>query len=158
MKKRTMMIIIFLIILLSFTGCQIKATDLPINHKKPNNYYYTNLLIHNVNQDSSPNISILETNLHKEKVLPKEDMDSLMGFFKSIKTENFFNEKPSDLPQKPVYKIFVTANKEKYVLDVYNEKYVAVYPWDGVYSTDYIDMSSLSNLYNLNGLCKYILK
>jgi hypothetical protein len=139
------------------TGCGIKSTDLPITRKKPNNYYYTNLAAQSLIKNNEVKVSIMEMNLLKEKPLPKEGNENLIGFFKTLRSQSFIS-KPADLPSKPQFKIFITGRNEKYVINVFNDKYVSIFPWDGVYTMDYIDMTNVNVLYNLNGLCKYFFK
>ena len=146
-----------IILFVNLMGCTIKPTDLPITKKKPNNFYYTNLLAQSFKNDDSPKITLFQVNLHKDKELPKEGMENIKGFFKNIKQRDFIN-KPALLPSKPEYKIYINTSKEKYVVNVYNEKYISIFPWDGVFSMDYIDTSNLYTLYNFYGLCKYYFK
>ena len=157
MKKILSILILLILLSISITSCTIKPTDIPITKKKPNNYYYTNLLAQSIKDDNSPKITLFEINLHKDKDLPKEGIENLLGFFKNIKQRNFIN-KPTILPSKPQFKMYIITRGEKYVINVYNEKFISIYPWDGVYSMDYIDTTNLYTLYNLYGLCKYYFK
>lgn len=152
--KKTFFILLLVTLLANLTGCNIKSTDLPLVKKKPNTYYYTEQLAKNFESGVKLSGILLETNLHKEMDLTAEGADLIKGFLKNIKTKNFI-EKPADLPDKPRYRIYINGAKEKYVINVYNEKYSSVQPWDGVYSMDYIDMSNVYTLYNLHGLCKH---
>jgi hypothetical protein len=144
-----------------FIGCNIKFGNYTINNftivkKKPNNLYYTNNLLKNITLESSMKITLLDTNFYNEKELSKEDIDTVKNFSKALKKNNFI-EKPKDLPEKPSYKLFFTFKKEKYVMNIYNEKYISVHPWDGTYSMDYINMEGVQPLYNIYGLCKYLI-
>lgn len=161
MRKKLAYIIISLLIPIMFSGCSFKIGSYTFNNftvtkKKPNNFYYTNSLSKNLSQESNIKISLLDTNFFKEKSLSKDDVDTVKSFAKSLKKTNFI-EKPKDLPEKPAYRLYFSFSKEKYVINIYNEKYIAVYPWDGTYSMDYVDMSSVKPLNNLYGLCKYLI-
>lgn len=156
MKKFSILFLFFICITV-ISGCGIKASDIPFEIKKPNNYFYTNQIIQSIGTGENIKGTLFEFNLHKEKELPKEGVENIMGFFKSLKNINFIS-KPQDLPDKPQYKLYITTNNEKFVLNVYNEKYLSIHPWDGVYSEDYIDMTEIYTLYNLHGLCKYFFK
>jgi predicted aminopeptidase len=107
--------------------------------------------------ESSFKINVLDTNFYKEKELSQEDIEIIKNFSKSLKISNFI-EKPKELPEKPSYKLFITFKKEKYIINVYNEKYLSVYPWDGIYPMDYIDMEGIQAHYNLFSLCKYLME
>lgn len=161
LNKKFLYIIIFLSFQFIFSGCTLKIgtytiNNLTVSKQKPNNLYYTNNLVKNLKLNSSIKIKLLETNFYKEKELSKEDIDTVKNFANELKKSNFV-EKPKDLPEKPVYKLFFTFSKEKYVVNVYNDKYISVYPWDGIYSMDYIDMGGIQPLYNIYGLCKYLI-
>jgi hypothetical protein len=142
-------------------GCTFKIGSYTINNltvtkKKPNNFYYTNNLTKNLTLESSIKIKLLDTNFFKEKDLLGDDITTVKKFTEALKKPNFI-ERPKDLPEKPVYKLFFTFSKEKFVVNVYNERYLSVYPWDGTYSMDYIDMAGIQPLYNIYGLCKYLI-
>jgi hypothetical protein len=154
MKKWILNLFVSFFALCFLCGCQIRPEDIPITRKKPNNFYYTNLTANSLIKDSSIKGSLYELNLHKEKELNKEGFDSVITFFKALSSKNFIN-KPSDLPQKPEFKMYLSSKDQKFVINIYNEKYITIHPWDGVYSEDYIDISNINARYNLYELCKY---
>ena len=151
MKRKKLFLTIVLILLpILLLGCNIS-----LNGKRPNNFYYTNLLAKNLTLETSYKCIAINTNFYREKSLSKEDADTIKNFTKSL-NKNSFIEKPKDLPQKTQYKLILTFSKEKYVINIYNERYISVFPWDGSYSMDYIDMSNIEVSYNLFGLSKYV--
>lgn len=155
------LIITILVLIFSLAGCSFaignyKVDNLSVSKKKPNNFYYTNLLAKNLTLSSSCKAIVLDTNFYKEKDLVKEDVDTIKKFTKELNKQNFV-DKPSDLPAKPIYKLYFTFDKEKYIINVYNERYLSIYPWDGNYPMDYIDMNSISPSNNINSLCKYLI-
>jgi hypothetical protein len=161
LNKKLLYIIILLFVPVIFMGCTIKigsytVNNLTVTKKKSNNFYYTNNLAKHLTLDSSTKIKLLDTNFYKEKELSEEDIVIVKNFTKALKKPNFI-EKPKELPERPAYKLFFTFSKEKYVVNVYDEKYISVYPWDGTYSMDYIDMEGIQPLYNIYGLCKYLI-
>lgn len=141
---------------MTLTGCSFKSINIPILKDKPFNYYYTNLLCKDLNLESNYKVVIFETNLFKEKQISKDDSVSIKGFLKDLKSNDFI-KKPASLPAKPAYKIFITFGSDKFVINVYTDRYVSIYPWDGVYSMDYIDMSNTQTANNLYYLCNYII-
>lgn len=150
-----------IVLIFSLTGCSFaignyKVDNLSVSKKKPNNFYYTNLLAKNLTLSSSCKAIILDTNFYKEKDLEKEAVDTIKKFTKELNKHNFV-DKPSDLPAKPLYKLYFTFDKEKYIINVYNERYLSIYPWDGNYPMDYIDMNSISPSNNISSLCKYLI-
>ncbi len=161
MNRKLICLAIVLCLPLIFMGCTIKIGSYTINNltvtkKKPYNFYYTNNLAKNLTLESSIKIDLLDTNFYKEKELSKEDIELVKNFAKALKKQNFI-DKPKELPEKPAYKLFFTFSKEKFIINVYNEKYISVYPWDGIYPMDYIDMEGIQPIYNIFGLCKYLI-
>ena len=161
MKKKFLVLSAAIIISILSFGCSAKFGNVVINNftltiNKPNMYYYTNLISNLLILDSNLEVKLLDTSFYKEKELSKDDIDTIKNFTKALKKYNFI-EKPKGLPQKPAYKLFFTFDKKKYIINVYNEKYLAIYPWDGTYPMDYIDMTGTQNLYNLYGLCQYLI-
>ncbi len=150
---------IALIILCSivFTGCTSKTYNMIIMNKKPSKFYYTSELCKELNETKGFTASIFQVNLHKEVPILKEDLSTIENFFTNLNTENFI-DKPEGIKEKPQYKIFIESNNEKFVVNVYDEKYISIHPWDGTFEMDYIDMSDVYKAYNLYGFCKYILK
>lgn len=154
MKKWILKFFILFFSISFFCGCEIKSEDIPISKKKPNNYYYTSLLANCLIETPSLKGTLYELNLHKEKELNKEGFDSVVTFFKALSSKNFIS-KPADLPQKPQFKVYLSTYKQKFVINIYNEKYITIHPWDGIYSEDYLDIANINARYNLYELCKY---
>lgn len=154
MKKILISLCTLFIISILLVGCNYNFSNISFNKTKPNNFYYTNILAKNLTLESSVKCVILDTNFYKEKELSKENLNTVKSMLKALNKSNFVSQ-PKDIPEKPIYKMFFTFNKEKLVINVYSEKYLSVYPWDGSYPMDYIDMSSLPISLNLYNLCKF---
>ncbi|WP_446899382.1 DUF4883 family protein [Clostridium sp. LBM24168] len=148
-------LMIFLIVIL-FTGCN-NLDMLNFRSKKPNNFYYTNMLLKNLSQEKNPKCIMIETNFHKEKQLDTNDIKDITEMFTSLDEKNFITV-PKNLPGKPAYKIIISFKNEKLLINIYNEKYISVYPWDGIYSEDYISTSKIPISLNLYNLGNYIFK
>jgi hypothetical protein len=144
-----------LIIAILFVGCNYNFSNINFKRSKPNNFYYTNILAKDLTLESSYKCTILNTNFYSEKKLSKENVYTIKSMLRSLNKNNFIT-KPADLPNKPTYKIFLTFNKEKFVINVYNEKFICIYPWDGDFPMDYIDMTGIPVSQNLYKLAKYI--
>ena len=141
---------------LSLFGCKYNFDKSIFIKSKPNNYYYTKLLINDLSLEAPTELYALYMNFYKKKDFSKEDLSTFAQFFNSLKNNNFI-DKPANLPAKPLYKIFLTFNENKYAINVYNERFISIYPWDGAYNMDYIDTSKMYKAYNLYGLCKYLI-
>ncbi|WP_139905199.1 DUF4883 family protein [Clostridium thermarum] len=155
--KKVLSLILLLSALLNLSACSSGALKYSFKGNKPNAFYYTDQLIKEIKAHGITNVLVLETNLNKELNLKDDDKKILISFLNSIKTSNFLTKAP-DLPKKPEFKFYITIDDEKFVMNVYNEKYIGIHPWDGAYSMDYIDMSDVKRLYNLHVLCKYLYK
>jgi hypothetical protein len=161
MRKFLLVLIVILTGSFLLAGCSLKLGSYTINNfhvtkEKPSTSFYTDNLVGSVLTDNALKISMLDMNFYKEKELQKEDLDLTKNFFSSLKSSNFI-EKPKDLPANPQFKFFVSSSKEKYVINIFDDKYISIHPWDGTYSMDYIDMQGTQPLHNLYGLCKYIM-
>ncbi|WP_373898976.1 DUF4883 family protein [Haloimpatiens sp. FM7315] len=154
MKKIISLLICILIIV--FLCLLNSCSPAKLSKEKPSNHYYFTKLANNITISKKVKLNILDTNFYKNKSIKEEDLSTIINFMNNLKVTNFI-KKPFNLPQKPEYKIFLELEGEKYVINVYNEKYISIFPWDGNYSMDYIDMSSIYTAYNLHGFCKYLI-
>ncbi|MBU5592799.1 DUF4883 family protein [Clostridium sp. MSJ-4] len=153
MKLRYFILIIILCPIL-LISCNFRYPDYFPFKNKPNGHFYTEDLFLNLNKDENFSCRVYESNLHKEASLNKEQLSTLTEFFSSLTLDNFV-EKPKDFSEKPVYKMFITANSKKYIIDIYNDTNISIYPWDGNYDIDFINMKNIHSAYNLFSFCKY---
>lgn len=154
MKKLCMWL---LVLILPLMAISCKSQVVSYKEKKTSNYAYTKELLSKIDNKDISSVYLFETNLHKQIDVSKEASDVIKNFIKDLKSTNFI-DKPNDFNLAPKYKLFVSVNNEKYVINVYNETLVSIHPWDGVHEMDFIDSSGTHKAYNLNGLCNYILK
>lgn len=148
--------LMFLFFSLTLSGCKYNLHSKVFIKAKPNNYYYTNLLMKDLSLENPKELYALYMNFYKKKDFSKEDLSTFTEFFNSLNNDNFI-EKPESLPDKPLYKILLAFSENKYMINVYNENVVSIYPWDGSYKMDYIDTTKMYKAYNLYGLCKYLI-
>lgn len=154
--KKYISIIICVFFSLNLIGCSYKFNKSIFTKNKRSNYYYTNLLMKDLSQQDPIELYTLYMNFYKKKDFSKEDLSTFTEFFNSLNNDSFV-AKPANLPSKPIYKVFLKFSKNKYVINVYNENLISIYPWDGDYSMDYINTSKMYKAYNLYGLCKYLI-
>ncbi|MEF2110860.1 MULTISPECIES: DUF4883 family protein [Clostridium] len=154
--KKCVLLIMCISFSLSLFGCKYNFNKSIFTKNKPSNHYYTKLLMNDLSLETPKELYAIYMNFYKKKDFSKEDSTTFVNFFNSL-TNTSFIDKPTTLPTKPLYKIFLTFSKNKYVLNIYNEKYISIYPWDGDYKMDYIDTSKMFKAYNLYGLCKYLI-
>lgn len=151
MKK--LLIILFSFFIIFISGC----SKIPISfNNKPSISYYSKELLNKYKLDGLDKVTAFEVNYSKERPVDEKDAEIINKFLTSVDNSSYIS-KPSDLPEKSKYKFFIDLkNNDKYVIAVYDEKYVSIYPWDGKYPPDYIDMTNVHTLYNLYGLSKYL--
>ncbi|MFL0196509.1 DUF4883 family protein [Clostridium sp. WILCCON 0269] len=149
--------LLFLMAVALLLGFNYKLDNTIFTQKKPNNFYYTNLLAKNLTLSSPVKCTIEENNFHDEMNLNKDNIKDIKNMLSTLNKKNFI-AKPKNLPKKSAYRISFTFNKEKLLIDVYNEKYLSIYPWDGDYPMDYLDTSNIPASLNLYYLGKYIFK
>ncbi|MBE6067588.1 MAG: hypothetical protein E7211_07825 [Clostridium lundense] len=152
MKKKFCYIVLSIIIMIFASSC----SKYYYYKGKETNRYYTNLLSEGINLNGSYRCTITDTSFYKEKELSSEDLKVIPNFISSLDEKSFI-DKPKNLPKKPLYKIFITISNEKYVINVYNKDLVSIYPWDGFYEMDFINMSKVPYSYNLYNISNYMI-
>lgn len=153
MKKFLYSLLFVLIISTFFFGCG--ENIIYYNNKKPNNFYYTNLLSKDIKLENSIKCKAIDMNYYKEIEFDKENLNKIVAFLNKLSEDNFI-ESPSDLPQKPKFKLFFIFGNGEYVINVYNNKYISIYPWDGSFKMDFIDMTSIPASLNIFEICNFI--
>lgn len=156
MKRKSILLLLVILLTFIFTSCSKEAEILMLKNKKPSNYYYSSILYNSFKVCSSCKLVVLETNYYKSKDFSGDDINIVKSFFKCLNKSNFVN-KPENLPKMPSYKIKCCLDSGTYIINVYNERYLSIQPWDGYYAMDYIDMSNVYASYNLFYLCQYII-
>lgn len=155
MKRHIFLLLLIITFIFLFSGC--KVINVPLrNKKKPVLFYYTNALSKSINNQKLFNCTIMDTNLYNEKKLDEEDLKIISSFLSKLNKNSFISTK-TELPPKPIYKMFITFDDSKFVINVYSEKYISLYPWDGEFPPDIIDMSNINISNNLYHLCRYII-
>ena len=158
--KRYICIIPMIILLVIATGCNINYNEYPSLESKPSYNFYTTSLYSLLSEGNNFQAMLLETNYSTELDVNQVGKDTLKDFFASLSENSFITDKESliNLPEKPIYKLYINIDKEKYVVNIFSEDLVTVHPWDGLFSQDYITMTYSPKAYNLFGLCDYLLK
>ncbi|WP_415336528.1 DUF4883 family protein, partial [Clostridium perfringens] len=95
-----------------------------------------------------------DMNIYSEVIVDNEDVRIIDDLLKSLKDSNFINEEP--LPNKPLYKIFIDLNSEKYVIDIYGDDLITLYPWDSDVRKDYLSLKDIPNSFKLEPFCQYV--
>lgn len=150
MKK---FIYIFIPIFIIFSMC-LCSCNINFKKGKPTPYYYTNSLIKAMNKDKNYSCYVIDTNYYKKIEVTGENLSIIKGFISSLKNDNFI--KDPNIKKDPPYKIYFKFKKEEYIVNVYDDKYISLYPYDGVYPMDYLDSSNIYKYYNLYSLMNFL--
>lgn len=140
---------VILLICFAASGCSSL-----FNQEKPYTFYYTNMLSKNFHTEKQIKASLIDTSYYKNHNLSSSEIKDFYNFFEALQKHNYI-KRPKGLPVKPIYRMFFTFSKDKYILDVYNEKYISIYPWDGTYEKDFLSISDIPASINPYNLCKY---
>lgn len=145
----------FIFIVLALISCIAMCGKMYLTRKKPNNFYYTNLLAKNLNIDQKKQVKVLDTNYYKTQDVSDEDIQIIFSFLKELQKPNFITPS-SSFDEKPSYKIFFSfpESSKKYVMNVYNHEYLSVQPWDGDFSMDYISTINIPYRFSIYNVCK----
>lgn len=154
MKKLTYLLL-FLFTLVTFSSCNGQDPIKSLKGIKPNDYYYTNNLMEKIKLKKITKCTVVEMNFYKELDIDKENYEKICSFFDKLNMENFMSPLKNN-SQKPKYKIFFICENEKYVVNIYDNRYISIYPFDGTYSMDYIDLKNIPDSINLYYLCNFL--
>lgn len=151
---------VFFIITIAITslliGCNFNESQYIRPDTKPTANYYTNEIKEKLNENKDYTIKVFDLNIYKYYEVNKEEHSILPEFIDDLNDENYGVEKNKDMT--PEYKIIIEFDKEKYIINAYNDKLISIYPWDGVYPEDTISMEGIPDYYNLYKFCEYIKK
>lgn len=150
--KNKLLILIITVTLIISTGCT--NIKLSLNKEKSQINYYSQELISNINKTEPTRISVFYREFFKEFDFPETESKDIISFLNTL-DESYFIEKPSDLPESYKYKVYIEFVDKKYAINIFNEKYISIYSWDGKYEVDYVNITEVPTSYNLYGICKY---
>ncbi len=153
MKRIQLIFIMFAFLMLC--GCSVNTAQYINLSKKPCNNYYTNLLYKKLNEDNSYTVHVFDTNLYKDIEVSSDLKLTISNFITSLNSDSYADS--SNTESKEAYRIkIVFSNGSKFLIKVFNDKYITLSPWDGVYSEDYINMTNVPLAYNLFDFCNHI--
>lgn len=159
MKKYLLTGALIMLLFIS-SGCNLNYNEYPSFETKPGYDFYTNSLTSQLSKEGDFQVMLLETNYSTEIDVDANGKETLKEFFMSLSENSFITDNLilKDLPEKPIYRLYVSTDNEKYVINIFSEDIANLHPWDGMFTEDYINMNNSPKAYNLYGLCSYILK
>ena len=147
--------IIITLLILSLQGCVFDDPRYLNIKSKPNDYYYSSLIYKNLKNDEPFTLKVFDTDFYKYYTVDEEDKDILLSFFESLNNDNYLAELETSETAK--YELCIEFSKEKYVINIYDNSSVTLYPWDGNFSEDKITMEGVSTYNNLYSFCSYVI-
>ena len=151
MKKLFVFIFIFITTLL--VSCS--NIEYSRNVTKPVENYYTKS-IKSLKSEEIKEIKLIENKFYKEVILDKTSSNLILEMINSLdesKTVEALNDYIECL-----FKLHIESNSNKYVIDVYGNDIISIYPWDGIYEKDFLDISSLPLSLKAESICNFLLK
>lgn len=153
MKK---LVYVFLFIsLFSLIGCN--TIEYMNYNKKPNQTYYSDKLKNSLNSNIQ-NIKIIENNFFKEINLDENQVKLISEMINEIDSTDVLTDKISIESEKSLFKIYVETKSENFIIDVYGNDVLTIYPWDGIYEKDIVSLSQSPLSLKPESICKYIFK
>lgn len=147
--KKILLLAFPLLLCLGFISCN----SLNIFNKEKTSLSYHTDNLGNSLKKNSPKIRILDMNIYSELIVDEEDIRILSDLIFSLKDDNFI---PSEeIPKKPLFKLFVDVGEDKYVLDIFGDDLITIYPWDSHLEKDYISLKDVPNAFKLEPFCHY---
>lgn len=151
--KRFNLIIITLLLLGNLNGCSSENPKYINFSTKPNNHYYTDQLENKLLADDNFTIYVFDTNLYKEIEVSKEENPIISNFISSLVSDNYCSE---EIKNKEIYRLKIVFSDNKYLIKVFDNSVVSIFPWDGTYQEDIISIKDLPLRYNLLDFCNHI--
>ncbi|ASW42494.1 DUF4883 family protein [Clostridium isatidis] len=154
--KKLISYIVILIIPLLFVSCNINTAQYSKPKNKPSLDYYTNEIYRRLMSNEEYKLIVFDMDFYVSYDVNENEHSILPEFFDALKTENF--EAKTEINSSPKFKLIVEFSDFKYIINIYDEEVVSIYPWDGIYEEDILSMEDIPDYYNLYKFCEYIKK
>jgi DOmain of unknown function (DUF4883) len=154
--KKFLTLILLIIISFSFTGCNLNTSQYIRPKAKPSANYYTNEIQDKISENLEYTLRIFDMDYYKYYEVDIEEHSILPEFIDSLSDENYSVTLENDL--NPKYKLIVEFSDSKYIINLYDNNLISIYPWDGVFKEDVATMDGISDYYNIYKFCEYAKK
>lgn len=154
--KKLISFIFILIIPLSLMSCNINRAQYSKQKNKPNPDYYTNEIYERIMNNEEYKLKVFDMDFYVSYEVNEKEHSILPEFFDSLESRNFEGEIENN--SSPKYKLIIEFSNFKYIINIYDEEIVSIYPWDGIYKEDILTMENVPDYYNLYKFCEYIKK
>lgn len=156
MKRLKFFIIILAVCFLQ--GCNMLDDPKYIHFStKSGPSFYTNEVYSKILSNEDFTMVLFINNLYKDIPIDSSENEVIKNFIFSVPEDNFKDE---DIPSEtePYELRLEFDDGSKYIINVYDEKTVALFPWDGNFKEDVISMEKVPIHYNLYDFCTHIEK
>lgn len=152
--KKLKLLIIFLVICM-LQGCSFNDPKYIHFGSKTDSAFYTKEVYSKILNNENFTMVLFNNNLYKNISIDSSENDVIKNFISSLSENNYPDEKVPDETEPYEIRIEFTDGS-KYVINVYNNELVSLYPWDGNYEEDVISMEGVPIHYNLYDFCIHI--
>lgn len=153
MRKFKLLFILLIICMLQ--GCGLNNPKYIHFGTKNDPALYTKEVYSKILSNEEFTMVLFNNNLYKDISIDTSENDIIKNFISSLSETNYENQEIPD--ETEPYEIRIEfSDGGKYVINVYNDSLVALYPWDGNYEEDVISMENVPIHYNLYDFCTHI--
>ena len=151
--KRGKLIYIVLILVVVLQGCFLDDPKYVHIKEKGSLNYYSNEMYNEILEGEKYTIEVFYTDVSKTIQIDETESKVIENFMGSLKESNY--KKYKQIDEAEAYQIRIKfENGAKYIIKIYDEKRASVFPWDGIFNEDIIDMEGIPLRYNLYDFCK----
>lgn len=156
--KSKFRIIILILSLLLLQGCSYEKPDYIHFQKKPSLQYYTNEIMSKILNNEYYSLEIYDKNVSKIIKIDDSEKIIIADFINNLTNDSYLKTIDNSEIETEVYQLrikFKNSNN-KYIINIYNDETITIFPWDGIFNEDYISMKNVPARYNLFNFCNYV--
>lgn len=153
LKKLCSLLMLFLIV--NLTSCTLnQPMYIHFEQKKMPNYYLAEIAL-NISKKIPFTVNVYDCNVCNSIKLDDNESNIIPNFIKSLSTDSYLEE--SAFTDTVQFKLIITfSNSQTFLINIYNESIATVYPYDGIFPPDIVDMNTVAPRYNLLDFCSFI--
>lgn len=102
------------------------------------------------------NIKIVEKTFYSKKTVDKKYTEFFIEMLNNIDLTNLTD--PVLDEDNYLFKIYIELKDDKFMIDVYGDDVISIYPWDGTTQKKYVSISKFPLSIKAESLCNFIFK
>lgn len=151
MKKLIKLLSFLLIFITLITSCSFK-----INNDVNDPCQYINKLKSKLHTSKISSLELLEVKFNRNFLIDDYKNELLNNSIDYLSIDNI-KSLDDNFNETPTYKIFITFNSnEKFVIEVFRDGLVSVFPWDGKGKKEYFSSDNIPEGYKFFNYCELI--